>query len=160
MTSKIVVLNGPSLNLLGSREPDVYGSTTLGQIEIMCRERAAQRNLDMQFFRQTNHEGALIEWIHEALTDHAAIVINPGAWATTSVAIADALKISGEPVIEVHISNIHRREAYRQESYVSKVAKGVIAGMGYRSYLYAIDAVADIFASPDPRRQSLESKQA
>lgn len=144
MASKIVVLNGPSLNLLGSREPEVYGRTTLDEIEAMCRERAAGRNLDLHFFRQTNHEGVLIDWVHEARAAGAAIVINPGAWATTSVAIADALKISDAPVIEVHISNIHRREAFRQESYVSKVAKGVIAGFGYRSYLYAVDAAADL----------------
>jgi len=146
MAPKIVVLNGPSLNLLGSREPEVYGSTTLQEIEAMCRKRAAERNLDMEFFRQTNHEGVLIDWIHEARFADAAIVINPGAWATTSVAIADALKISEAPVIEVHISNIHRREGFRDASYVSKVAKGVVAGLGYRGYLYAIDAQADLLA--------------
>jgi len=151
MTSKIVVLNGPSLNLLGSREPEVYGRTTLDEIEAMCRARAAGRNLDLQSFRQTNHEGVLIDWIHEARAAGAAIVINPGAWASTSVAIADALKISDAPVIEVHISNIHRREAFRHESYVSKVAKGVIAGFGHRSYLYAIDAAADLSGSRAPR---------
>jgi 3-dehydroquinate dehydratase-2 len=153
MASKIVVLNGPSLNLLGSREPEVYGSTTLDEIEAICRERAAQRKLDLHFFRQTNHEGVLIDWIHEARAAGAAIVINPGSWATTSVAIADALKISDAPVIEVHISNIHRREAFRHESYVSKVAKGVIAGLGYRSYLYAVDAIADITSPANQTRK-------
>lgn len=147
MVSSIVILNGPSLNLLGSREPDVYGTTTLQDIEVMCRDRAAGHDLQLVFFRQTNHEGFLIDWIHEARSIGAAVVINPGAWATTSVAIADALNISEQPVIEVHISNIHSRESFRHASHVSRVAKGVIAGLGFRSYLYAIDAVADIRAS-------------
>lgn len=149
MASPFVVLNGPSLNLLGSREPEVYGTTTLSDIEAMCRARADQHGLHMVFFRQTNHEGYLIDWIQEARAAGAAVVINPGSWATTSVAIADALKIVEEPVIEVHISNIHSREAFRQNSYVSKVAKGVIAGLGFRSYLYAIDAISD-FSSIAP----------
>lgn len=144
MGSSIVVLNGPSLNLLGSREPEVYGTTTLQDIEAMCRERASRQGLDVCFFRQTNHEGFLIDWIHEARSLGAAVIINPGAWASTSVAIADALKIVEKPVIEVHISNIHSREAFRHASYVSRVAKGVIAGLGFRSYLYAIDAIADL----------------
>ncbi|TKT69512.1 type II 3-dehydroquinate dehydratase [Aquamicrobium sp. LC103] len=146
MVPKIVVLNGPSLNLLGTREPEVYGTTTLEEIEAMCRKRAGLRNLDLTFFRQTNHEGFLIDWIHEARSLNAAIVINPGAWLATSVAIADALKISQSPVVEVHLSNIHRREWSHNESYVSKVAKGVVAGFGYHSYLYAIDAQADLLA--------------
>lgn len=144
MGSSIVVLNGPSLNLLGSREPEVYGTTTLQDIEAMCRERALRQGLDVCFFRQTNHEGFLIDWIHEARSLGAAVIINPGAWASTSVAIADALKIVEKPVIEVHISNIHSREAFRHVSYVSRVAKGVVAGLGFRSYLYAIDAIADL----------------
>jgi 3-dehydroquinate dehydratase-2 len=146
LTSKFVVLNGPSLNLLGTREPEVYGSTTLDQIAAMCQERATRHGLELVFFRQTNHEGVLIDSIHEARAAGAAIVINPGSWATTSIAIADALKISEAPVVEVHISNIHSREAFRQNSFVSKVAKGVVAGLGYRGYLYAIDALSDIHA--------------
>ncbi|MEY9586640.1 type II 3-dehydroquinate dehydratase [Sinorhizobium fredii] len=146
MASSIVVLNGPSLNLLGSREPEVYGTTTLQDIEAMCRERAERHGLEMHFFRQTNHEGFLIDWIQEARGIGASVVVNPGAWSTTSVAIADALKIVEEPVIEVHISNIHSREPFRHGSHVSRVAKGVIAGFGFRSYLYAIDAIADIQA--------------
>lgn len=151
MVPKIVVLNGPSLNLLGTREPEVYGTTTLEEVEAMCRERAGLRNLDLAFFRQTNHEGYLIDWIHEARSLKAAIVINPGAWLGTSVAIADALKISEAPVVEVHLSNIHRRAGVHNESYVSKIAKGVIAGFGYHSYLHAIDAQADLLVPHETR---------
>jgi 3-dehydroquinate dehydratase-2 len=144
MAPKFVVLNGPSLNLLGTREPEIYGRTTLSEIEAMCRDQAAKRGLHLEFFRQTNHEGNLIDWVHEARAADAAIAINPGAWATTSAAIADAVKISTKPVVEVHISNIHRREGFQHGSLVSKFATGVIAGLGYRSYLYAVDALADL----------------
>ncbi|MEI5680767.1 type II 3-dehydroquinate dehydratase [Mesorhizobium sp. CCNWLW179-1] len=144
MAPKFVILNGPSLNLLGTREPEIYGRTTLSEIEAMCRDRAAQRGLHMEFFRQSNHEGNLIDWIHEARAADAAIAINPGAWATTSAAIADAVKISTKPVVEIHISNIHRREGFQHGSLVSKFATGVIAGLSYRSYLYAVDAIADL----------------
>ena len=149
MPRHIAILNGPSLNYLGQREPEVYGRTTLVDIERMCRERAEERSLDLVFFRQTNHEGFMIDWIHEAREAQAAVAINPGSWATTSIAIADALKISNLPVIEVHISNIHQRESYRQNSFVSKVAKGVIAGVGFRSYLHAVDALADLLPLSD-----------
>src|SRR5690606_30497163 len=144
MASRIAVLNGPSLNLLGTREPEVYGRTTLAEIEEMCRARAGDRELALEFFGQTNHEGDLIGWVHDAWAANAAVIINPGAWMTTSAAIADTLKICREPVIEVHLSNVHRREGFQQGSLVSKTADAVIAGLGYRGYLYAIDAIADL----------------
>ena len=144
MTRQVVVLNGPNLNLLGQREPDIYGRTSLADIEAACRSRATKLSLDLHSFRQTNHEGQLIDWIHETRERGAGVAINAGAWAATSIAIADALRVLKAPVIEVHISNIHRREALRHNSYVSQVAHGVIAGFGYRSYLYALDALADL----------------
>lgn len=144
MASRIFVINGPSLNLLGTREPEVYGQTTLTEIEEMCRARAAARQLELKFFGQTNHEGDLIGWVHDAWAANAAVIINPGAWMTTSAAIADTLKICQEPVIEVHLSNVHRREGFQQGSLISKTAHAVIAGLGHKGYLYAIDALADM----------------
>lgn len=147
MQKTLVVLNGPSLNLLGTREPDVYGTTTLAEIERMCRERASARNVQLEFFRQTNHEGVFIDWVHETRTLDAALIINPGAWMSTSVAIADSLKILQQPVVEVHLSNVHRREGFQHASLVSKTATGVIAGLGFRGYLLAVDALADLMAA-------------
>lgn len=149
MAGKVAILNGPSLNLLGTREPAIYGLTTLNEIEELCRQRAADRDLEVAFFRQTNHEGHLIDWVHEARTLNAAVVINPGAWMGTSMAIADSLKIIERPVVEVHISNVHRREGL-PHSLVSKVATAVIAGLGHRGYLHAVDAVADLLSARPP----------
>jgi 3-dehydroquinate dehydratase-2 len=141
MTKPIFVLNGPNLNRLGTREPHIYGSTTLADIEDMCRTESTKRPIE---FRQSNHEGQLVEWIHEAIDSGAAIVINPAAYTFTSIAILDALKMFPGPIIEVHISNIHKREAYYHHSYVSKVATAVIAGLGPLGYVLAIRAVSDL----------------
>jgi len=143
MTPPLVVLNGPSLNLLGVREPEIYGSTTLAEIETACRKRASDRGMSVELFGQTNHEGQMIDWIHHAREIGACAIINPGAWASSSAAIADSLKILQQPVIEVHLSNVHKREIFSHGSLLSKVATGVVAGLGYRGYLYAIDALAD-----------------
>lgn len=134
----ILILNGPNLNLLGEREPEVYGHDTLADVQALCVKTAADfgRTVD---FRQSNHEGVLIDWIHEARTGHAGIVINPAGYSHTSVALHDALAaFDDKPIIEVHISNIHRREAFRHHSYVSPVADGVIAGCGVQGYALAL----------------------
>jgi 3-dehydroquinate dehydratase II len=136
----LMVLNGPNLNLLGSREPEVYGATTLADIEAMVRLRAASHQLDVDF-RQTNREGELVEWLHEAGTRQVkAVLLNAGAYTHTSVALLDAIKGISVPVIEVHLSNPHRRETFRHHSFVSLGARGVIAGFGAQSYLLAVDA--------------------
>jgi 3-dehydroquinate dehydratase-2 len=142
MATTIYVLNGPNLNLLGTREPEIYGHTTLKDVETMCRE-AGQRHGFAIEFRQSNHEGALVDWIQEARTNKAAgIVINPAGYTTTSVAILDALLAADMPAVEVHISNIHAREEFRRHSYVSRVAKAVICGFGVNGYVLAIDGLA------------------
>ena len=128
----IMILNGPNLNLLGQRQPEIYGSDTLADVEALCAKAAAGHGGTVDF-RQSNHEGELVDWIHEARLHHAGIVINPGAYSHTSVAILDALNTcDGLPVLEVHISNIHQRETFRHHSYVSLRADGVIAGAGCR----------------------------
>jgi 3-dehydroquinate dehydratase-2 len=137
----VLILNGPNLNLLGTREPEVYGHTTLADIESQCRERAAGLGLAVEC-RQSNSEGELVGWIQEARENHAGIVINPGAYSHTSIAILDALQAVGVPVVEVHLSNIHKRETFRQHSYVSGVAQGVICGFGADGYGMALDALA------------------
>ena len=137
----ILVLNGPNLNLLGEREPEIYGRETLADVEALCVKAASEygRTVD---FRQSNHEGVLIDWIQEARRAHAGIVINPAGYSHTSVALHDALAaLDGTPVVEVHISNIHKREAYRHHSYVSSVADGVIAGCGVQGYAFALARV-------------------
>ena len=141
MTKPIYVINGPNLNRLGKREPHIYGSTTLAEIEALCREAAGGRTLR---FMQSNMEGEIVNWIHEAIDHQAGIVINPAAFTFTSLAILDALKMSAQPIIELHISNIHRREAYYHNSYVSKVATAVIAGLGAKGYPIAVRALADL----------------
>lgn len=131
----LYVLNGPNLNRLGLREPDIYGTTTLTQVEAMCREAAGETAL---VFRQSNREYELIDWIHEAIDAGSAIVINPAAFTFTSIALLDALKMFPGPLIELHISNIHRREAIYHNSLVSTVATAVIAGLGARGYPAAV----------------------
>ena len=139
---KVLILNGPNLNLLGSREPEIYGSATLDDIEADCRARAAHRGLAVEC-RQSNSEGELVDWIQGARDEFDALILNPGAYTHTSIAILDALLAVGLPVIEVHLSNIHKREDFRARSYVSKAALGVIAGFGKSSYVMALDALAE-----------------
>jgi 3-dehydroquinate dehydratase-2 len=142
----ILVLNGPNLNLLGVREPETYGTETLADIEESCLERAAELGLRIEF-RQSNHEGQLVDWIQEAREEAAGIVINPGAYSHTSVALLDALRAADLPVIEVHITNIFRRERFRRHSYVSLAATGVITGLGSQGYLFALEAMARLVAT-------------
>jgi 3-dehydroquinate dehydratase-2 len=139
----VFVLNGPNLNLLGVRDPAVYGRDTLADIEARCLARAAALDLQIDF-RQTNHEGQLVDWIQEARESADAIVLNAGALTHTSVAVLDALSAAGLPVIEVHLSNIFRRERFRHRSYVSLAATGVICGLGAQGYELALEAVADL----------------
>jgi len=137
----VFVLNGPNLDLLGKRQPEIYGRETLGDVEAISRGAGAQFGLTVEF-RQSNREYELIDWIHEARERAAAIVINPAGYSHTSVAILDALSAFAGPIIEVHISNIHKREAFRRHSYVSTVAAGVIAGCGTQGYALALQRVA------------------
>lgn len=137
----ILVLNGPNLNMLGVRQPEIYGRATLGDIEAACRERAEALGLTLDF-RQSNIEGELVAWLHEARDVADGIVINAGAYTHTSIALLDALMICELPVIEVHISNIYKREEFRHQSYISRAASGVICGLGPDGYLYALDALA------------------
>ncbi|MBD2760447.1 type II 3-dehydroquinate dehydratase [Yimella sp. cx-573] len=146
MTATLLVLNGPNLNLLGHRDPAQYGSTTLADIEKAVRSRAEQHGMAVDF-RQSNHEGELVEAIQQARTSAVGVVINPAAYTHTSVAIRDALEILDCPVVEVHLSNIHAREEFRHHSYVSAVATGVIAGLGAQGYLLAVDAIAALKAT-------------
>jgi 3-dehydroquinate dehydratase II len=134
----IYVLNGPNLNRLGKREPHIYGTTTLADIEASCRDEAKDRPIE---FRQTNSEAQLIDWIHEAIDSAAGIIINPAAFTFTSIAVLDALKMFSGPIIELHITNIHKREAYYHHSYISKVATAVIAGLGPSGYRTATRAM-------------------
>jgi 3-dehydroquinate dehydratase-2 len=137
----IYVLNGPNLNRLGKREPAIYGKTTIADVERFCREEAGEHPVE---FRQTNSEAQLIDWIHEAIDDGSGIIINPAAFTFTSIAILDALKMFNGPIIELHISNIHKREAYYHHSYVSKVATAVIAGLGAEGYRIATNSMKEL----------------
>jgi 3-dehydroquinate dehydratase II len=142
MSQTIFVLNGPNLNLLGTREPEKYGHATLADVEKLCRDAAAARGFSADC-RQSNHEGTLVDWIQEAGAHHAAgIVINPGGYVHTSVAILDAVLAVQLPVVEVHITNIHARESFRQNSYLSKGAKAMICGFGIEGYALAIAGLA------------------
>jgi 3-dehydroquinate dehydratase-2 len=143
MNHRILILNGPNLNLLGVREPEIYGREALADIEAACRRFGAGHKLEIEF-RQSNHEGVLVDWVQEARGQAAAIILNPAGFTTTSIALLDALKMFEGPIIEVHLSNIHRRESFRHHSYVSLAATGVICGLGSRGYLLALDAVADL----------------
>jgi 3-dehydroquinate dehydratase II len=138
MTKPIYVLNGPNLDRLGKREPEIYGHATLAEVEAMCRKAVPDQAIE---FRQSNREYELIEWIHEAIDRAAAIVINPAAFTFTSMAIMDALKMFPGPIVELHISNIHRREPVYHKSLVSPVATAVIVGLGVNGYPTAVRAV-------------------
>jgi 3-dehydroquinate dehydratase-2 len=139
----VVVLNGPNMNMLGLRQPHLYGRATIDDVEALCAETAEQLGLSIDF-RQSNSEGELVSWVQECRNRASGIVINPAGYTTTSIALMDALLSSELPVIEVHVTNIHRREDFRQHSYVSKVAVGVIAGLGVRGYALALTAMADL----------------
>ncbi|MCS6879513.1 MAG: type II 3-dehydroquinate dehydratase [Geminicoccaceae bacterium] len=139
----VFVLNGPNLNLLGKREPEIYGRETLSDIEAACRALARELGLAVDF-RQSNCEGELVSWIQQARETASAIVINPAAYTHTSIAIMDALATCSFPVVEVHLSNIHRREPFRHHSYVSRVASAVIAGCGAHGYLLALRHIAHL----------------
>ncbi|KGJ04373.1 3-dehydroquinate dehydratase [Paracoccus halophilus] len=140
---KVYILNGPNLNLLGQRQPEIYGSTTLADIEARCRELGRELGVEIGFF-QSNHEGQIIDTIHEARHQAQAIIINPAAFTHTSVAILDALNAFDGPVLEVHISNVHKREGFRHHSYVSLRADGVIAGFGTHGYALALRHAASM----------------
>jgi 3-dehydroquinate dehydratase-2 len=145
----VVVLNGPNLNLLGMREPEKYGTATLDDVEALCAEVAEGLGLAIDF-RQTNGEGELITWVQECRGRAAGIVINPAGYTTTSIGLLDALLAVGLPVIEVHITNIHRREEFRHHSFVSKAATGVIAGLGIQGYALALEAMAGLIGDDEP----------
>ena len=147
---RILVLNGPNLNLLGTREPQQYGHDTLTDVERMCHEEGARLGVDIDC-RQSNHEGQLIDWIHEAGREQAAgsllgVVMNPGAYTHTSIALHDAIKGAGVTLVELHISNVHAREAFRHHSYISPAARGVMVGFGVQGYLFAIGALVRLAA--------------
>ena len=142
MTQLVMILNGPNLNLLGTREPEVYGRTTLADIQAICAKRAAQYDFESDF-RQSNMEGELVGWLHEAKSTHAGVILNAGAYTHTSVALMDAISAIELPVIEVHLTNIHAREVFRQRSYISKVAVGQICGFGPVGYEMALEALAE-----------------
>jgi len=142
----VFILNGPNLNLLGVREPATYGYDTLADVEERCLARAAALDLAIDF-RQTNHEGQLVDWIQEARQTADGIILNAAAYSHTSIALLDALQAAELPVIEVHLSNIFRREPYRQHSYISLGAKGVICGLGAKGYELALEAMADLLAA-------------
>lgn len=142
----VYVLNGPNLNLLGTREPAIYGSATLADVQVLCEQACARHGLALAF-HQSNHEGALLDWIHEAGRLHAqgklaGLVFNAGAYTHTSVALLDAVKGTGVPMVELHISNVHARESFRHHSYLSAAARAVMCGFGVAGYALAIDAVA------------------
>ena len=144
MPHDVFILNGPNLNLLGTREPGIYGSLTLSDIEANCRARAEGLGFGSVEFRQSNHEGVLVDWIQEAGRRGAGVVMNPGAYTHTSIALADAIKGAGVTLIEVHISNVHARESFRHHSFVSPVAAGVIVGLGPMGYTLALEALAGL----------------
>jgi 3-dehydroquinate dehydratase-2 len=144
MPKTVYVLNGPNLNLLGSRQPEIYGHATLADVEKLCRATAKRHGLAIEF-RQSNREGELVDWIQEARARKAVgVLINAAAYTHTSVAILDALAVLEVPVVEVHISNIHARESFRRRSYVSQVARAVICGFGIEGYALGLTGLADM----------------
>lgn len=149
MAATIHILNGPNLDRLGLREPGIYGNATLADIERMAGKRAKERGFDI-VFRQSPQEGDLVGWLHEA-SDSAGVVLNAGAYTHTSIALHDAVRTISAPVVEVHLSNVYAREAFRHHSMISGVAKGVICGFGPESYLLAIDAIASMKAKAGER---------
>jgi len=149
MAKTIYVLNGPNLNLLGTREPHIYGRSTLADVEKLCRT-AAERHGFALVFRQSNHEGQIIDWINEARAEKAAaLIINPAGHTTTSVAILDALLTMESPVVEVHVTNIHAREEFRRHSYVSRAARAVVCGFGINGYALAIAGLASLLGAKE-----------
>ncbi len=151
MSRLVFVLNGPNLNLLGKRQPHIYGHTTLADVEVDCRKLAAELGVEVRF-HQSNREYEIIDWVHEAREIAAAIVINPAAFTHTSVAILDALNTFEGPVIEVHISNVHKREEFRHHSYVSLRADGVIAGLGTEGYLLGLRRAASLISENEKKK--------
>jgi len=143
MASTIFVLNGPNLNLLGQREPRIYGSQTLADITKLMEQRAKALQLKLDV-RQSNHEGVIVDWLHEAMAKAAAVIINGGGYAHTSIAIRDAVAALQIPVVEVHLSNVYAREHFRRQSMIAQVARGSIAGFGPLSYVLALDAAAHL----------------
>jgi 3-dehydroquinate dehydratase II len=151
MPNTVYVLNGPNLNLLGTREPELYGRATLADVEKLCRATAQRFGLAVEF-RQSNHEGEIVDWIQQARAEKAAgLIINPAGYTTTSIAILDALYTMEAPVIEVHITNIHARESFRHDSYVSRAARAVICGFGIEGYALAITGLAALIGA-EPRK--------
>ena len=145
MSKPIYVLNGPNLNLLGVREPEIYGKATLDDVRKLCEQRAAALGRTV-VFRQSNHEGQLIDWVQEARTEASALVINPAGYGHTSIALLDALKAVDIPVVECHLSNPAAREAFRHHTYVSLAAAGLVSGFGAKSYELAVEAAAGLSA--------------
>ncbi|OZC59041.1 type II 3-dehydroquinate dehydratase [Rhodococcus sp. 15-725-2-2b] len=143
VAKQVLVLNGPNLNMLGTRQPEVYGHATLADVVTLCEKTGAEHGLTVRA-EQSNHEGQIIDWIHEARGVASGIVINPGGLTHTSVALRDALVIPEVPIIEVHISNVHAREEFRHHSFVSPIASGVIAGLGIDGYRFAIQRLASL----------------
>ncbi len=152
----IFILNGPNLNLVGQREPEIYGADTLASIEEGLREQAGKAGLEI-VFRQTNHEGVLVDWLQEARQGAAAVILNAGAYTHTSIAILDALRALSAPVVEVHLSNIFKREPYRHHSYVSPAATGVICGFGAQGYRLALAALIEIIDKSAPSSRGLHA---
>jgi 3-dehydroquinate dehydratase-2 len=147
MANTIYVLNGPNLNLLGPREPELYGTATLADVEKLCRTTAQRFGFAVEF-RQSNHEGEIVDWIQEARAKNAAgLILNPAGYTTTSIAILDALYTLQVPVIEIHITNIHARESFRQNSYVSLAARAVVCGFGIEGYALAIAGLASLIGA-------------
>ncbi|MHC1549309.1 type II 3-dehydroquinate dehydratase [Phyllobacterium sp. K27] len=140
MKQQVFILNGPNLNMLGKREPGIYGATTLSDIEALCRAEGEVLGVDIEF-RQSNHEGDLVNWIQEAGERRALVLINPAAYTHTSMALHDAIRAAGVTLVEVHISNIHARESFRHHSYVSSLAKGVLCGFGVDGYVMGLRAL-------------------
>jgi 3-dehydroquinate dehydratase II len=151
MTKPIYVLNGPNLNLLGQREPEIYGSNTLEDVRMACETRASATGNTI-VFHQSNHEGTLVDWVHEARTHGSAVILNAAGLTHTSIALHDALKTLTIPAIEVHLSNPHRREAFRHVSHISTAAHGVIAGFGMKSYVLAVEAAAELIDAQSAKK--------